>query len=98
MRVAGCLRAVEHRGEPFPQCGAEILALKCETEHRLQIAQAIAGVVPATAEDHTVHRAVVCEFSECVGELDFPPTTWFGSRQDAEDRRVKDIATDDGKV
>ena len=86
---------LEDFGKPCAQRRAEVLALERKPDDRLEVGQPVSGVVAGPTERHAVDPARQRELAQRVGELDLSPASGSGAREDGEDLRIEDVATDD---
>ena len=88
--------------EPRTQVRSEILALDRELHDRLDVVEAVAGVVATPAEDDAVHPAGLlggaCHLLQRVRQLDLAARARLGVLQDAEHLRPQHVTPDDGEV
>jgi selenocysteine lyase/cysteine desulfurase len=67
--------AFERTGQPGAQGGAEIVTLKGQADHGLEVGEPVAGVVAASCEEHAVHAPGEGKLAKGIGELDLPAET-----------------------
>src|SRR4051794_34194473 len=60
--------------QPGPQRRTQVVALAGKPDHRLEVVQPVAGVVPAAAEHDPVHGLTLLdEGGQRIGQLDLAP-------------------------
>src|SRR5690606_1854257 len=88
--------------EPLRERRADVVTFTRQPDGRGEILELGAGVVPTTADHHTVDRAPCLratgrESAQRVGELDLAAPPRWGVAQDVEHGRVENVPADDGQ-
>src|SRR4051812_10837477 len=92
-RSVGMLIIVRQRSrevsQPRPEIGPQVVAIARELHDRLQIVEAIAGVIAAPAEHDAVHAAAPfrpgCELLQAIRQLNLAALAGLGRLEDLED-------------